>query len=141
MKPLMEERAASFVQVVESADGREVWSGLSEDAQAIVVGIGVHESRLRWDAIGDGGKACGAFQLHRHHWAGWKTCKDVLSAPRVVQLVLVRKALGEYIQSCPGSWERVLSAYASGTCGGALKVARDICGPVGVCGKKATLLR
>lgn len=101
------------------------------DERAILLSIAHHESRWTLSAIGDAGRACGAFQLHAP-WRVGVSCDEIAADPHR-QIALALHAI-RYLKSvCVGPPLRWLGAYAGGTCGAAPLRARELCQPVNLC--------
>jgi hypothetical protein len=98
----------------------------------LMLSIAQHESGMRHDAVGFDPRDVGCMQVRAGAaWASY-TRKEVLGSFYVcfrVGLNALRIAKG----ACHGvAWDW-LTGYASGRCGYARGVARELCAPVGVC--------
>lgn len=101
-----------------------------ERLAALVVVTGARETRGRAGAVGDNGLARGRFQLHPEWRPG--VSGDELDVDPVLDARLAAAALRALERSC-GSRFGAVCAYASGSCGRAVDVARRRCDLAGGC--------
>lgn len=91
--------------------------------------IAWHESRWNPHAIGDQGRAWGAFQLH----GPWRVGVPIYELTLSKQVVLALDAIHYLRTLCGDHPMRWLGAFASGKCGGAPAKARELCAPLSLC--------
>lgn len=124
--PMVADRGIAFVgELLEHAPDA------SPEERALLVSIAHHESRWLYTAIGDKGKAWGAFELHPVWRVGVSRAAFFSSAR--VQIRLALSSLRSVVAACGGPALRFLGAYAGGTCGGAVHRARELCAPASLC--------
>lgn len=88
-----------------------------------------HESSFQPSALGDHGRSCGLMQVQPK--AGYPSCQQMLKNPKVAMRAGAM-AMEDAIKEC-GTLKKGLSAYASGTCGGAKKLVEQRCKEAGGC--------
>lgn len=100
-----------------------------DDTRKLLARIVYLESRGDPRAVNPAGDA-GLCQIRSLWWEG-RTLAEILDPDLNVRLAL--RALRSLRARCGGTAERWLGAYASGTCGGARRVARVRCAPLKLC--------
>jgi hypothetical protein len=132
---IIAERAPIVAKAAQAAVAQEGPLFDGEDGvdatEKLLMRIAYLESRGNFKAINPNGGDAGILQLRNLTKV---ELSYILSSPEAGMVMGLRR-LHQVKATCGGSAERWLGAYASGKCGGAPKVARIRCAPLGLCGR------
>jgi hypothetical protein len=119
---LVADRGLELASVIVESDA--TWAEREE-----LLSIAHHESRFDYTAIGDQGRAVGAWQIH----TVWRVGVDEteLRVDPVLQVRLTLKAIRHLRAACGGTRLHWMGAFACGTCGACPAKARELCSPIG----------